>query len=105
MYCPKISPDFFELLSCTVLYSTVLSENCLVLTQFQLVRTQNSTFFVKKIIMYCPTISPDFVQPASCTVPILTCIVQKLTLISRKICLDLDLILNDPFRNNDLVYP
>ncbi len=55
--------------------------------------------------MYCPTNSPDFVQSASCTVPILTCTVQKLTLISQKNCLDLDLILNDPFPNNDLVYP
>ena len=40
----------------------VMSENCLVLSQFRLVRTQNSTFFVEKVIMYCPTISPNFVE-------------------------------------------
>ncbi len=69
----------------------VMSDNGLVLTQFWLVHTQNSTFVVEKVIMYCPTLSPDFVESASCTVPITTCTVQKLTLICRKNCLDLDL--------------
>ena len=166
MYCPTISLDFIESLSCTVPISTctvqksscyvpvvssilvssclnfnlsittfqlnllqnlsctvqnfhltllnrylvlshirlVMSKNRLVLSQFWLVSTQNSTFFVEKVIMYCPTILPNFVESKSSTVPISTWTVQKLTLICRKICLDLDLILNDPFRNNDLVY-
>ncbi len=166
MYCPTISLDFVESLSCTVPISTqivqklswyvpvvssilvsycpnfnlsiptfqlnllknssctvqkfhlillnpylvlshiwlVMSKNCLVLSQFWLVRNQNSTFLVEKVIIYCPTNLPFFVKSVSCTLPILTCTVQKLTLICRKIRLDLDLILNDPFRNNDLVY-
>jgi hypothetical protein len=82
----------------------VMSEIRCVLSQFRLVYTQKTKKNVERVIMYCPTISPDFVKSASFTVPISTCTVQKLTLISRKICLDLDLILNDPFRNNDLVY-
>ncbi len=55
--------------------------------------------------MYCRTSSLDFVKSLSCTVPILTCTVQKLTLIHRQIRPDLDLISNSPFRNNDLVLP
>ena len=81
-----------------------MSKVCLVLSQFRLIHTQNSTCFVEKAIMYCPTISPDFVKLASFTVPISTCTVQKLTLIRQKKCLDLDLILNDSFCNNDLAY-
>jgi hypothetical protein len=166
MYCPTISLDFVESLSCTVPISTctvrksscyvlvvssilvssclnfnlsiptfqlnllqnssctvqnfhltllnrylvlshirlVMSENRLLLTYFQLVHTQNSNFSVEKVIKYCPTISPYFVESTSSTVPISTWTVQKLTLICRKIRLDLVLILNDPFRNNDLVY-
>ena len=50
----------------------VMSENCLVLSQFRLVCTQNSTFFVEKVIMYCPTVSPNFVELTSSTVPIST---------------------------------
>jgi len=50
----------------------VMSENCLVLSSFRLVRSQNSTFFVEKVIMYCPTISPYFVELTSSTVPIST---------------------------------
>ena len=107
MYYPKISPNFVKLSSCTVpiLACTVRKLFCMVVSQFQLVRTRNSTYIVKKIIMYCPKISPDFVESASFTVPILTCTVQKLTFISRKTCLDLDLISNSSFCNNDLVLP
>ncbi len=126
LYCPNFNlsittfqPNLLQNSSCTVQKFHPILLNCypvlsyirlvmskihLVLSQFWLVHTQNSTFFVEKVIMYCPTISPDFVESASRTNPILTFTVQKLTLISRKICLDLDLILNDPFRNNDLVY-
>ncbi len=53
----------------------VMSKNCLVLSQFWLVRTQNSTFFVEKVIMYCPSNLPDFVELVSCTIPISTCTV------------------------------
>ena len=55
--------------------------------------------------MYCPTSSLDFVESLSCTVPIWTCTVQKMNLICRKNPPDLDIILNSPFRNNDLVLP
>ncbi len=44
-----------------------------------------------------------YCEPASCFVPNSTCTAPKFTLICRKICLDLDLIPNCPFRNNDLV--
>jgi hypothetical protein len=40
----------------------VLSKNHLVLSQFRLVHTQNSPYFVEKIIIYCPKISTDFYQ-------------------------------------------
>ncbi len=81
------------LLNCYIVLSNirlVMSENRLVLTWFQLVHTQNSTFFVEKVIMYCPTISPYFVESMSSTVPISTWTVQKLTLICQKNRLDLD---------------
>ena len=77
----------------------------LALSQLRLVLTQNSTYFVKKVILYCPKFSHGFVKLASCTVLILTCTYLKLTLICGITCQDFDFISNCPFCNNDLVLP
>ena len=53
----------------------VMSENCLVLFQFWLVHTQNSTYWLKKSSCTVQQIYLFFVESVSFTVPISTCTV------------------------------
>ena len=105
MYCPKISPKLVKTLSCTVPYltCTVQKLSCTdpILTclypkftffcwKSHHLLSNNFNWFCRIVVLYYPNFD-------------LYC--SKIDLNLSKICLDLDLLLNDPFRNNDLVYP